>query len=48
MALRCALKLFQFLDCIAQQSKKYQIFFDKKEKDLEEKFAEFGFKLEDI
>lgn len=33
---------------VAYDSRKYQIFFDKKEKDLEEKFAEFGFKIEEI
>ena len=48
IALRCAIKIFRFLNRVAYDSRKYQIFFDKKEKDLEEKFAEFGFKIEEI
>lgn len=48
IALICSIKIFRFLNRVAYTSRKYQIFFDKKERELEEKFAEFGFKIEEI
>ena len=48
IALKCAIKIYRFLNRVAYISRKYQIYFDKKEKDLEEKFADFGFKREEI
>ena len=48
ISLHCCIKIFIFLSRVAYTSKKYQIFFDKKEKDLQEQFVKSGFKEEEI
>lgn len=48
MAFECSVKIFIFLSRVAFTSKKYQIFFDKKEKDMQEQYVRSGFKEEEI
>jgi hypothetical protein len=48
VTLEVSIKIFIFLSRVAYTSKKYQIFFDKKEKDLQEQYVKNGFKEEDI
>lgn len=48
ISLNCCIKIFIFLSRVAYTSKKYQIFFDKKDKDLQEQYFRAGFKEEDV
>ena len=48
VTLHCCIKIFIFLSRVSKSSKKYQIFFDKKEKDLHDMYIKAGFKEEEI